>query len=125
MLRRLFIQLVVAILGIWIASRFIEGVVFRGTVQQLLLVGSVLGLVNFFLKPIVNIITFPLRLLTLGLFTFALNMLMIWIVDVLFPELDIIGIIPLFWTAILLWAAGFVVPVLFPKKRWRSEPLQK
>jgi len=117
MLRRLLINLVTGIAGIWLANQFIEGVIFRGTIQQLLIVGSVLGLVNFFLKPIVDIITFPLRLLTLGLFTFVVNMLMIWIVDILFPELDIIGLIPLFLTAVLLWAIGFVIPFFFPKRR--------
>jgi putative membrane protein len=115
-MRRLLIQIAIGIIGIWLANQFIEGVSFRGTFQQLILVGSILGLVNFFLKPIVQLITFPLRLLTLGLFTFIINMLMIEIVDILFPELTIVGIVPLFWTAVLLWGLGIVIPLFIPKR---------
>jgi putative membrane protein len=115
-MRRLLIQIAIGIIGIWLANQFIEGVSFRGTFQQLILVGSILGLVNFFLKPIVQLITFPLRLLTLGLFTFIINMLMIEIVDILFPELTIVGIVPLFWTAVLLWGLGIVIPLFVPKR---------
>lgn len=111
-LYRLALQLLIGILGISLADRFINGVVFQGTLKQLLIIGAVLGFINFFLKPVLNAITLPLRILTLGLFTFVINMLMVWIVDALFAELDIIGIIPLFWTAIIFWITGILLSSL-------------
>lgn len=121
-MRRLLIQIAIGITGIWLANQFINGVEFRGSLQELLVAGTILGLVNFLLKPIVNLLTFPLRLITLGLFGFAANMFMIWIVDILLPNFDVVGIIPLFWMTLLIWALGFVVPILIPKKRPKPIP---
>jgi len=104
---RLIFQIIAGILGIWLAQRYVPGVEFTGEIQYLLLAGAVLGLINFFLKPILKIITLPLRILTFGLFTLIINMAMVWVVDILFPELIIQGIIPLFWTTLIIWALTF------------------
>ena len=120
-MRRLLIQIAIGIAGVWLADRFIDGVILRGTWQDLLIVGAALGLVNFFLKPLVNLVALPLRLLTLGLFSFVINILMLEAVDVLFPEFDIIGLIPLFWASILIWALGFAIPAVFPRRILRRQ----
>ena len=107
---RLFFQIIAGILGIFLATKFVPGVSlqilpgqsslfgieFTAAWQILVLVGGVLGLINFFLKPVLKIITLPLRILTFGLFSLVINMLMVWVVDILFLELVISGIIPLF-----------------------------
>mgnify|MGYP005637181865 CR=1 FL=1 len=115
-MRRLLITIVSGILGIWLATLFIPGVAFYGSWKTLLLTGLILGLINFFIKPILNFITIPLRALTFGLFGLIINMGIIWIVDILFKELVIAGLLPLIWTTLLLWGLGFVLPFLFPKK---------
>ncbi|MBZ1345355.1 MAG: phage holin family protein, partial [Candidatus Nealsonbacteria bacterium] len=84
--------------------------------QSLLLAGLVLGLINFFIKPILKLITLPLRILTLGLFGLIINMAIIWMIDVLFPELIIQGIIPLFWTTLIVWTINFLLGNNVPRK---------
>lgn len=115
-MRRLLIQIIIGVAGIWLADRFIDGVIFTGTWPELLLVGTVLGLINSFLKPLINLVTLPVRLLTLGLFSFVINILIIELTDVLFAELDIIGLAPLFWATILVWALNFIIPTFLPKR---------
>jgi len=66
-------------------------------------------LVNSFIKPILKIITLPLRILTFGLFGLIINMLMIWLVDIFFPELIIAGLIPLFWLTFIVWILSFLL----------------
>jgi len=105
----LFLQILAGILGLYLATKFVSGVEFIGPIQSLLLAGLILGLVNFLVKPIVKFITWPLRVLTFGLFTIIINMGMIWIVDILFPELIIPGIIPLFWTTVIVWALNLIL----------------
>ena len=121
MFNRLILQIIAGILGLWLATQFVTGVIleiipgqseFFGIVfterwQILVLVGAVLGLINFFIKPILKAITLPLRILTLGLFGLIINMLMIWVVDIIFPELTILGITSLFWTTICVWGVSF------------------
>lgn len=105
----LFLQILSGIVGLWVAEYFVVGVQIIGNWQMILLAGAALGAVNFFVKPVVNVITFPLKLLTFGLFTIVVNMGMVWIIDILFPELIIDGIIPLFWTAIVVWILSIIL----------------
>lgn len=116
-LRNLFIQLAAAIIGLWLAQRFLPGVEIQKGAQFLILAGLVLGGANYFIKPIFKKITWPIRLLTLGLFSFVINMAIIWAVDILFPELIIPGLISLFWTTVIIWGLGLALPLLIPKKK--------
>ncbi|MFF7641720.1 phage holin family protein [Streptomyces canus] len=87
-------------------------------VWTLILVALVFGLVNFLVKPIVKVLTFPLFILTLGLFTLVVNALMLlltsWLSDVLNLSFHVEG----FWTAVLgsliisivSWALSIVLP---------------
>ncbi|PIP23871.1 MAG: hypothetical protein COX90_00650 [Candidatus Nealsonbacteria bacterium CG_4_10_14_0_2_um_filter_38_17] len=113
---KLIVQILSGILGLWLSERFIDGVSFHGSWQTLLCAGAILGLINFFLKPIVKLITLPLRIITLGLFGVIINMVMVWSVDIFFPELEIKGIIPLFWTSIIVWLTGFILTKWLPEK---------
>lgn len=98
------------ILGLWIAIEFINGVSFYGTWQDLLIIGLVMGVLNVFIKPILKLVTLPLRMLTLGLFSLVINVGIVWAVDIFFPELIITGIVPLLWTTLIVWAIGFLLP---------------
>jgi putative membrane protein len=116
-MRNLFLQIISGVLGIWLASQFIPGVEFIGPWKTLLLAGLILGLINFFIKPVLKFITGPLRMLTFGLFGLVINMAIIWAVDILFKELVISGLVPLLWTTLLLWGLGFLLPLFFPKRK--------
>jgi uncharacterized membrane protein YvlD (DUF360 family) len=52
--------------------------------------------INSLLKPILDKITWPLKIITLGLFSLVLNMAIIWFLDLIFLELVIAGFLPLF-----------------------------
>ena len=127
-MKKVLLQIIVAILGIWLAVLFIPGIKigiypnsnFFGIPltlqwQIILLLGIVLGLLNFFIKPIINTITLPLRIITLGLFSIVVNMTMLWILDFIFEEITIPWFWPLFWTTILIWFLNILVPKLIIK----------
>lgn len=128
---KLFLQIIAGILGIFLATKFVPGVSleiipgqsslfgieFTAAWQILVLVGCVLGLINFFLKPVLKIITLPLRILTFGLFSLVINMGIIWVVDILFLELVISGIIPLFWTTVIIWLISLLLGLYQPRRR--------
>ena len=116
-MRNLFIKIASGILGIFLASQFIPGVEFYGTWKILLFAGFILGLINFFIKPLLKFITLPLRILTLGILGLIINMGMIWLVDIFFAELIIQGILPLFWTTLVVWGLSTILPLFFPNKK--------
>ena len=74
---RLIIHILSNALGIWAAARLVPGIIFDGDWKWLILAGAVLGFINFFVKPVVKIISLPLIWLTLGLFTIVINVLML------------------------------------------------
>ncbi|MGC0339457.1 phage holin family protein [Streptomyces sp. SLBN-8D4] len=87
-------------------------------VWTLILVALVFGLVNFLVKPLVKVLTFPLFILTLGLFTLIVNALMLLLTSWLADKLDLSFHVEGFWTAVLggliisivSWALHVVLP---------------
>ena len=79
---------------------------------SILLGAAVLGLGNAFLKPVLTILTLPLILITLGLFYFALNILMLALAEWVAPEFVISG----FWTyvgaTIVVWLVNWILNTL-------------
>ncbi len=116
-MRQFVLKLIVGVLGIWLAVEFVPEVEFVGPWTILIWAGIFLGLINFFIKPIVKIISLPIRILTFGLFGLIINMAMIWLVDIFFTELDFVGIIPLFWTSIIVWGLGLISSLFSRRKK--------
>ncbi len=131
MLWSLFLQIVAGIAGLFLADKFVNGVDFLGKLyilpkseaeihaffDTLVFVGAFLGILNAVVKPVLNKIAFPLRIITLNLFSLVIAMAMIWITKIIFPVLEIDGIIPLFWTTIMVWGLGFVLTKWLPSKK--------
>ncbi|GGN03203.1 phage holin family protein [Streptomyces fuscichromogenes] len=87
-------------------------------VWTLILVALVFGLVNFLVKPIVKVLTFPLFILTLGLITLVVNALMLLLTSWVCDKLDLSFHVDGFWTAVLggliisivSWALNMILP---------------
>ncbi len=119
---KLIFQIIAGILSLWLAVQFVPkivpgGVEFTGEIKYLLIAGAILGLINFFIKPILKMITLPLRILTFGLFSLVINMLIVWIIDILFPELIIRGIIPLFLVTVIVWIVSYFLGLYTPRRK--------
>lgn len=96
--------------GLYLAGRFIRGVEFIGDWVDLLLAGALLGILNFFVKPLIKIISTPLIVLTLGLFIFIINLFILWLLEFLMDgSLEIEGFQAYFWTIVIITLINFVV----------------
>jgi putative membrane protein len=71
------LRLLVNAAALWVATRLVDGVAFNGDWTTLLVVALVFGVVNAIVKPITKVLTFPLIILTLGLFLLVINGLML------------------------------------------------
>ncbi|MDX3385962.1 phage holin family protein [Streptomyces sp. V2] len=78
-------------------------------IGTLLLVALLFGLVNFLVKPVVKVLTFPLFILTLGLITLVVNALMLLLTSWLADKLDLSFHVEGFWTAVL---GGLIISVV-------------
>ena len=80
-----------------------------------LITALVLGLVNAVLKPILLILTLPVNILTLGLFTFVINALLFWFVASFIKGFDVTGFMPAFWGAFILSVVSWLTSNLLKK----------
>lgn len=87
-------------------------------VLTLVLVALLFGLVNFVVKPVVKLLSFPLFILTLGLITLVVNALMLLLTSWLAGQLGLAFHVSGFWTAVLggviisivSWAMNVILP---------------
>lgn len=94
----LIIRLLINAAALWVAAEVVPGINFEdGSAISILLVALVFGLVNAFLKPIFKIFTFPVIILSLGLFALVINTALLGITAALMADLTIDG----FWAAFL------------------------
>ena len=72
-------RLLINAAALWAATRLVSGISFDGDWRLLLAVALVFGVLNAAVRPILMLLTLPLFILTLGLFTFVLNAVMLWL----------------------------------------------
>jgi len=75
----------------------------------------VLGLVNALIRPILILLTLPVNILTLGLFTLVINALMFWFVGTVVKGFAVAGFWPAFWGALIMSAVSWILSGLMKK----------
>ncbi len=106
-LKNFLLQIAVGVLGFFIADYFLEGVFIEDT-RHLFYVGISLGLINFFIRPLLNLLTLPFRILTLGLFSFLINIAIVWLAQAMFTEVIIEGLATIVYVTLIIWILEFV-----------------
>lgn len=87
---------IISAIAVGVAAYILPGVRIAGAVAALVLV-VVLGLINAVLKPLLVVLTLPVNILTLGLFTFVINALLVLLASAIVPGVAVDG----FWWALL------------------------
>ncbi|PYX36697.1 MAG: hypothetical protein DMG73_08445 [Acidobacteria bacterium] len=98
---RMLLHWVLSALAIWIVSRVVPGFIVSGPAAALI-AALVIGLVNATIGFFLKIITFPLTILTLGLFWFVINAVMIELASAFVPGFHILSFASAFWGGIVL-----------------------
>jgi putative membrane protein len=73
----ILVSLLINAAALWVATEVVDGISFTGSVPTLLGVALVFGVLNVVVRPILKLLTFPFLILTLGLFIFVLNAVML------------------------------------------------
>ncbi len=98
-MQRFLLRLLITALAVMLASAVLPGLVTLrdGDFMSAVLFALVLGVLNAFVRPVLLLLTFPLTLLTLGLFTFVVNALVFWLAAQVPVGVHVVG----FWGAFL------------------------
>jgi putative membrane protein len=100
---RFLVRLLVNAAALWVATRLVSGVTYSGGWLPFLGVALVFGVVNAFIRPVAKVLTFPLIIVTLGIFALVVNGLMLWLTSSLAGALDLGFHVSGFWSA--FWGA--------------------
>ena len=103
------VRLLVNAAALWVATLVVPGVAYDGGALPLLGVALVFGVINAFLRPVAKILTFPLIIVTLGIFSLVINGLMLWLTSSLSSGLGLGFHVSGFWSA--FWG-GVVVSLV-------------
>jgi len=108
---RLTIALLINAAALWVADVLFDSVHISGF-WSYFLAALVLGIANWIIKPILTILTFPLIIITLGLFLLVINIAMVALAEWIAPNFSIDG----FWTYVgvvaILWLVNWVAYTL-------------
>ena len=102
----ILVRLIVNAAALWVATQLVPGVTYTGGGLPFFGVALVFGVVNTFVRPVAKLLTFPLIIVTLGIFIFVINGLMLWLTSRLSAALGlgfhVAGFWPAFWGAVVV-----------------------
>lgn len=101
------IQWIVSAIIIVIAAYLVPGV--HVTLTGAIVLAVVLGIINAFIKPIVTLLTLPLNIVTLGLFSLVVNALFVLLAAQVVPDFAVNG----FWAAFFFAIVVAIISALF------------
>jgi putative membrane protein len=129
-MKRLLSQIVAASIGLWLATLFVPQVIVRtypgsnffgfpltAQWELFLVLGIVLGLLNYFLKPLLKTLALPLEIVTLGLFTIVINIGLLWLLTLMFDELTVPFILPILYTTLIIWGLNLIIGFFLIKNK--------
>ncbi len=108
---KLLLHWLLSALSLIIVSRLVPGFVVTG-IAPALVAALVIGLLNATVGLVLKIITFPISILTLGLFLLVINGMMILIASSIVRGFKVYGMVPAFWGALALAILGMIFRAL-------------
>lgn len=115
-------RLLFAILGnalALLATTVVPGITFHGSWLRLLAAGAVFGLFNLIVRPIAILLSLPALLLTLGLFYFVLNGLLLWLAGSVVPGYSVSGLFAGILGSIVITVVNWALGALFRAEKKR------
>jgi putative membrane protein len=112
----LLVSWLVIAAAVVVAAWIVPGVDVEGGFWSILLVAAVLALVNVILGTILRVLTFPIMVLTLGLFSIVINMIVLWVTTLLTDRLEIDGFWAYFLAALVIAVVTALLQLLLPER---------
>ena len=107
--------------ALWVAAYLLPGLDFNGDLLRLILVAAVFGVVNSLLRPLLTVLTCPLIVLTLGLFTLVINAILLLVTGWLSARWNlgftVAGFWPAFWGGLVVGLVSLALSFAFPTRK--------
>ncbi|PZU86005.1 MAG: hypothetical protein DI529_09145 [Chryseobacterium sp.] len=108
------IRLLITAISAFLLSKILSGVHFE-SFGSTIIFAILLGILNIFVKPILSILSLPITIITLGLFSFVINALMILLTDYFMESMQVDGFLWALLFSILLSLVTSAFTAIFEK----------
>jgi putative membrane protein len=105
---KIILHWIVLSLAVWLTTQVVSGVQVN-PLWVALIVGACLTLINMFVKPILNLLTLPLNIVTLGLFSLVLNGILFWFLGTVIQGFTVNSFTAAFVGAILVSVINWLI----------------
>ncbi|MGC9046953.1 MAG: phage holin family protein [Minisyncoccia bacterium] len=109
---RLILHIISNAIALFLASHYVQGFIFNGSLTDLIVTALLLTLANIIIRPILKLIFGPLIFLTLGAFTFVINVVIIYLLDIFVKPLTIEGYGALIIGTLFITVVNFIFNIL-------------
>jgi putative membrane protein len=113
---KLILRILINAFAIWVTSLLLSGFSFSGSFLNLIIVAVIFGLVNALIRPIVKLLTLPINILTLGLFTLVINAAMLALTVWISSTLSLEG--SFFQSTFTVFVAALIISVISTILSW-------
>ncbi len=120
----MLIKWLINTIAIMLAINWVPGIGYSGAWWGILIVGMIFGLINTYIRPFIKLFTLPLLILSLGLFTFVINAMMLMLTSWLSGEFNlgfhVEGFKAAFWGSLLISLVSLILSCLIPPREDRA-----
>ena len=112
---KLLLRWLVSAAALMLIAMYVPGIKVAGFYTALI-AALIFGLINALIRPLALLLTLPVNLLTLGLFTFVINALMFWLASTVVKGFYVSGFWPAFWGALVMWVVSWFTNMMLKNK---------
>ena len=113
---RILLSIVFNAIALYATAMVVPGITWRGNIVALLVAGAIFGLFNLIVRPVALLLSLPLLIVTLGLFYFVLNGILLWVASFILPGYNVAGLIPGILGSLVFAIVNWALNALFAPK---------
>jgi putative membrane protein len=106
---RFVVNWLAIVVAVYLTTQYLPGFVGYSSLEGLAVFALVLGVLNAFVRPVVKLLTFPLNILTLGLFSLVINAALFWLAAGLSGSVSVNGFVAAFIAALIVSVVNLVL----------------
>ncbi len=110
----IIVRILVNAVGLY-CTTFVPGITWKGDLIRLMIAGAILGLFNLIVRPLALLLSLPLLIVTLGLFYFILNGVLLWLAQFVLPGYAVSGLVAGILGALVMTVVNWVIHALIGK----------
>ena len=114
---RVLLAIVFNAVALYATAILVPGISFTGSWVALLVGGAIIGLFNLIVRPIATVLAIPLLVLSLGLFYFVLNGILLWVASIFLPGYHVRGLVAAILGALVFGIVNWALHALFAPKK--------